>query len=85
MKELCRTRNEKDLGRLGKMSLNEIVFIDVQQSWSVVDWLHRTRHLRNFAATYKETRDLDEACRRELGGPASSVHEEWRAWVARTY
>ena len=85
VKELCRSRNEKDLARLGKMSLNEIVLVDVQQSWSVVDWLHRTARLRDFAAALKETRDLDAACRSTLGLPSAAAHDAWRAWVARTY
>ena len=67
------------------MSLNEIVLIDVQQSWSVVDWLHRTAQLKAFATSLKETRALDAACRSVLGLPASAAHDAWRAWVARTY
>lgn len=85
VKALVSRRNEKDLAALGKMSLNEIVLVDVQQSWSVVDWLHQTAKLKDFVTEYKTTRDLDAACRTVLGVPASAAHEQWRAWVLRAY
>jgi hypothetical protein len=85
VKSLVGRRGEKELPALGKMSLNEIVFVDVQQSWSVVDWLWRTGKLRDFAETYKETRDLNAACVKRLDAPASGAHEAWRQWVMKTY
>lgn len=85
VKELVKGRCEKDLARLGKMSLNEIVLIDVQQSWSVVDWLHHTARLKQFVADLKDARDLDAACRTALGMPVAAAHDAWRGWVLRSY
>ncbi len=75
----------KDLPVLAKLSLNELVYEDVQQSWSVVDWLSRTGRLRAFATAYKERRDLDAASKDVLGVAASSAHEAWRLWVLKNY
>jgi hypothetical protein len=85
VKALVGKRNEKELASLAKLTLNEIVLVDVQQAWSVVDWLHQTARLKQFVIEYKTTRDLDAACRTVLGVPASSAHEQWRAWVLRAY
>lgn len=85
VRERVAARQEKELAVLGKMSLNELVLEDVQQSWSVVDWLHRQGGLRTFAVAYKDKRDLSAAFQVLLGVPSSSAHEEWRAWVLKTY
>ncbi len=85
VKDLVKGRAEKDLVRLGKMPLNEIVLIDVQQSWSVVDWLHHTARLKDFGAALKDTRDLDAACRSALSVPVAAAHDAWRAYVLRAY
>jgi hypothetical protein len=85
VKSLVGKRAEKDLGVLGKMSLNEIVLVDVQQSWSVVDWMWRTGRLKDFVETYKETRDLNAACVKHFDAPTSGAHEIWRQWVMKTY
>lgn len=85
VKEMVRRRNERDFPVLGKLSLNELTFADVQQGWSVVDWLYRSARLRAFVASYKETRDLDAACREALGFTVAAAHDAWRQWVARTY
>ena len=85
VKAAVRGRSEKDLARLAKMSLNEIVLEDVQQSWSVVDWLHHTARLKDFATAYKDTRDLDAACRSALGVPVAAAHDAWRDWVLKAY
>jgi hypothetical protein len=85
VKEMVRRRNEKDFAVLGRLSLNELVFADVQQGWSIVDWLHRTSRLKAFVASYKQTRDLDAACREALGAPVAAAHDAWRQWVARAY
>jgi hypothetical protein len=85
VKSLVGKRGEKDWPALAKLSLNEIVLVDVQQSWSLVDWLHQTAKLKDFVSEYKATRDLDAACRKVLGVPASAAHEQWRAWVLRAY
>jgi len=85
VKALVGKRNEKELASLGKMSLNEIVLVDVQQAWSVVDWLWRTGKLKDFVEAYKETRDLNAACTKVLEAPASGAHEAWRQWVMKTY
>jgi len=85
VKALVGKRAEKELVALGKMSLNEIVLVDVQQSWSVVDWLFRTGKLKDFVAAYKESRDLNAACSKTLDAPASGAHEVWRQWVMKTY
>lgn len=85
VKQMVARRDEKDLARLAKMSLNELTLPEVQQSWSVVDWLHQTAHLKEFMAAYKDTRDLDAACRQVLAVPAAGAHDAWRSWVARVY
>jgi hypothetical protein len=85
VKSMVGRRAEKDLPVLGKMPLNDLVFEDVQQSWSVVDWLGRTGRLREFVSAYKDKRDLDAACRAVLGVPTTAVHEQWRQWVLQTY
>jgi hypothetical protein len=85
VKSLVGKRAEKDLGVLAKMALNEIVLVDVQQSWSVVDWLSRTGKLKDFVEAYKESRDLDAACRKCVDAPTSGAHEVWRQWVMKTY
>ena len=38
-----------------------------------------------FTLAYKEERDLSAACETVLKKPAAGVHEEWRAWVLKTY
>jgi hypothetical protein len=85
VKSIVGKRAEKDLGVLGKMPLNELVLVDVQQSWSVVDWLWRTGKLKDFVEAYKESRDLNAACTKILEAPASGAHEVWRQWVMKTY
>jgi hypothetical protein len=85
VKQRVSRRNEKEFAALGKMSLNELVLEDVQQSWSLVDWLHQTARLKQFVTEYKMTRDLDGACRTVFGVPTSAAHEQWRAWVLRAY
>jgi hypothetical protein len=85
IRKLVVKRDERDLVTLGKLSLNEIVLVDVQQSWSVVDWLSRTGRLKDFAEAYKDARDLDAACRKILSVPVGGAHEVWREWVMKTY
>lgn len=85
VKQMVARRDEKDLARLGKMSLNELTLPEVQQSWSVVDWLHQTARLKDFVAAYKDTRDLDAACRQVLAVPTAGAHDAWRSWVSRVY
>ncbi len=85
VKQMVARRDEKDLARLGKMSLNELTLPEVQQSWSVVDWLHQTARLKDFVTAYKDTRDLDAACRQVLAVPTAGAHDAWRSWVSRVY
>ena len=85
VKQMVSRRDEKDFARLAKLSLNELTLPEVQQSWSVVDWLHRTARLKEFVTAYKDTRDFDAACRQVLGVPTAGAHDEWRSWVARVY
>ena len=85
VKRMVARRDEKDLARLGKMSLNELTLPEVQQAWSVVDWLHQTARLKEFVTAYKETRDLDAACRQVLSVPTAGAHDAWRNWVTRVY
>lgn len=85
VKRMVGTRSEKDLAVLGKLSLNELVLEDVMQSWSVIDWLYQTGKLREFATVYKEKRVLQSAFQQVLALPTAGAHEEWRAWVAKTY
>jgi hypothetical protein len=85
VKQMVARRDEKDLARLGKMVLNELTLPEVQQSWSIVDWLHQTARLKEFVTAYKDTRDLDAACRQALGVPTAAAHDQWRSWVARVY
>jgi hypothetical protein len=85
VKQMVARRDETDLVRLGKMSLNELTLPEVQQAWSVVDWLHHTARLKDFVSAYKDTRDLDAACRQVLAVPTAGAHDAWRSWVSRVY
>jgi hypothetical protein len=85
VKRMVHKRDEKEFGSLAKLSLNELNFPDVQQSWSLVDWLDRTGRLKEFVSTYKEERDLPAACTKVLNVPVSTAHEQWRAWVLGSY
>ncbi len=85
VKARVRARGERDLEQLGRLTLNEIVLEDVQQSWSFVDWLHRTERLVRFTAAYKEGRTLEAACRTVFEKEPAGVHEAWRAWVLANY
>jgi hypothetical protein len=85
VKSMVAGRSEKDLAMLGKMSLNELVLEDVQQSWSVVDWLNQQGKLKDFVVAYKDKRDLSAAFQAVIGVPTSAAHEAWRAWVLKTY
>lgn len=85
VKSMVSGRNEKELAVLGKMSLNELVLDDVQQSWSVVDWLYQQGKLREFGVAYKDKRDLNGALQQVLVLPTAGAHEAWRTWVMKTY
>jgi hypothetical protein len=85
VKRLLQKHDEKELGTLAKMALNELILIDVQQSWSLVDWLFATGKLKEFVGVYKDERELPETCRRVFQAVPAEVHERWRQWVLRTY
>lgn len=85
VRKMVKGREERDLGVLGRRSLNELVFEDVLQSWSVVDWLKKNGVLRSFTLAYKRERDLDKAFDDVLEVPVAGAHEMWRAWVLKTY
>ncbi len=85
VKARVRRRDERDLAILGALSLNEIELDDVQQSWSVVDWLHRTDKLVKFTRAYKEHRELDKALNESIELGVTGAHERWRYWVLQHY
>ncbi len=85
VKAMVRGNAERQLTLLGKRSLNEIVFEDVIQSWSVVDWLETEGVLKPFTLAYKEHRTLDKAFEEVLEISIPAAHDQWRKWVLRTY
>jgi len=85
VKRLVHARDDKEFGTLAKLSLNEIVLGDVQQSWSVVDWLDRQGKLVRFVLAYKDTRTLEGAYREALDTDPVLARQKWRDWVKKTY
>ncbi|NNL65734.1 MAG: hypothetical protein HKP30_05790 [Myxococcales bacterium] len=85
VKQRVRARDEHDFTALAKLSLNEIVLEDVQQSWSVVDWLDRQGKLVKFVLAYKEHRTLDAAFRHALDTDPLLAYQTWREWVLSHY
>lgn len=85
VKRLVRSGDDKNLATLAKLSLNEILFADVQQSWSVVDWLDRKGELKRFVIAYKNARTIDGAFRDAMDMEVEQAYQEWRAWVKKTY
>jgi hypothetical protein len=85
VKKRVRGRDDKDFEALARMSLNEIILEDVQQSWSVVDWLDRQGKLVKFVAAYKEYRTLEGAFRHALDTDPVLAHQTWREWVKAHY
>jgi len=85
VKRLVRAGDDKDFGVLAKLSLNEIVLAEVQQSWSIVDWLDRQDKLVRFVIAYKNSRTIDGAFRDGLDTDPTLAHRQWRDWVKKTY
>jgi hypothetical protein len=85
VKKRVRGRDDHDFSALAKLSLNEIVLEDVQQSWSVVDWLDRHDKLVKFVLAYKEHRTIEGAFRHALDLDPVLAHQQWREWVRDTY
>jgi hypothetical protein len=85
VKRIVRSGDDKDFAMLAKLSLNEIVFADVQQSWSVVDWLDRKGKLKRFVIAYKNGRTIDAAFTDGLDLDPTLAHQQWRDWVKKTY
>jgi hypothetical protein len=81
-KELADGKKARDLVVLARLSLNELVLDDVVQSWSVVDWLHRSGRLPAFVLASKEHRELPATCRAALGWEPSETDARWRAHAA---
>jgi hypothetical protein len=69
------------LPTLALRSLNELVYEDVMQSWSIVDWLWRTRKLKDFIAASKEKRQIEPTCEAALGKSAGAADHAWQAWA----
>ena len=85
VKQRVQARDDRDFDALAKLSLNEIIFEDVQQSWSIVEWLERQNKLVPFVLAYKEHRTLERAFRHALDTDPVLAHQTWREWVATHY
>ena len=85
VKRSVRDHDDKTFGALAKLSLNETLLADVQQSWSVVEWLNSQKLLVRFVLAYKLTGSIDGACRDALGSDPAAAHHRWSAWVRKTY
>ncbi len=85
VKAWVKARDERDLAVLARRSLNELVFEDVVQSWSLVDWMQREGVLRPFTLAYKRHRKLDKALEEVLETSVPGAHAQWRKWVLKTY
>lgn len=81
VREMVAARRHRDLAALAKLSLNELTFDDVMQSWSVVDWIFRQKRLPQFVKAYKDEREFAAACEAAIGPPPAGVEERWRKWV----
>ncbi len=85
VKGRVKSRDERGLGVLGNLSLNQLEHHEVQESWSVVDWLHRTGKLKAFVLAYKKGRTLSAATEDALKMSPDAAHEAWRKYVLKTY
>jgi hypothetical protein len=73
---------ERLLGVLAKLPLNDLNRDEVIQSWSVVDWIDAKGKLKPFVLAYKRTNDLQTALEEVLGCGIDEAHERWRRWAA---
>jgi hypothetical protein len=76
-REMVESRRHRDLATLAKLSLNELTFDDVVQSWSVVDWILREGRLPAFTIAYKDHRDFAKTCEAALGSAPAGVEVRW--------
>ena len=78
-------RDERGLTALGKASLNELELPDVQEAWSVVEWLAARSLLADFVTAYKREKTLEATCQLVFKKTTDGVHEDWRTWVLANY